>query len=300
MNCVLNVLKPPAMTSSDVVSYIRRLLAEKRVGHTGTLDPGAAGVLPICVGRATKLSDYLMSGQKQYIAEITFGKSTDTLDSYGEVQSTDFVCITREKLLNVLPHFLGKIKQAPPMYSAIKHEGKKLYELARQGVEVKKPPREVEIFDIVVLSGKENRFLLRVDCSKGTYIRSLVKDIANELGTCAYLSFLLRTQTGGYSIDKAYTLDEIQQMALGGQIDQAAVSMEQALSFMPEIRFEDYLFPILISGTPVDLLRTKHPLEEDVFYAAYCKGRLIGIGKRMQDTFKLTTMLYMENQGGTL
>ena len=292
MNGVLNVLKPPAMTSSDVVSRIRRMLSERRVGHTGTLDPGAAGVLPVCVGRATKIADYIMSADKEYIAEIRFGTETDTQDSYGTVTAKADMDISLRQLEEILPQFTGRILQKPPMYSAIKHEGRKLYELARKGVEVKKPAREVTVRKIKILDEKTNRFLLRICCSKGTYIRSLCADIGHALGTCAYTSFLMRTKTGAYGIEQSYTLDELEAMCNAQEIKQALIPMEQALGDMPKIVCGDYLYDILTTGTPVDLRRAGTlKVDENIAYAVYCKGTLIGIGKRTGDTLKIVTML---------
>lgn len=296
MNGVINVLKPPAMTSSNVVTQLRGMLGVKRVGHTGTLDPGAAGVLPVCIGRATKLADYIMRGRKRYLTEMRFGAQTDTQDSYGKVLRTDDKTVTWQEIEAVLPEFLGEIKQKPPMYSAIKHEGQKLYQLARRGKTVEKPPRSVTIERITLLDSGDNAFLLDIVCSKGTYIRTLCADIATRLGTCAYLSFLLRTMTGGYTIETSYTLDEIRGAVECGSLDGMITGMEQAVSFLPALRLDAYLYPILTSGTPVDLQRAHTSVDEDREYAVYCKDKLIGIGKRIQDHLKLITMLMTGNE----
>lgn len=291
MNGVLNLLKPPAMTSSDVVLHVRRILGQKKVGHTGTLDPGAAGVLPVCIGRATKIADYIMHGDKEYIAEITFGMETDTQDSYGRVTRVSEGDITREQLESILPGFTGKLLQKPPMYSAIKHEGKKLYELARKGITVEKPPREVYVHKLELIRGMQNRFLLRIRCSKGTYIRSLCADIGRGLSACAHMSFLMRTETCGFRAEDAYTLPEIEELAGGGKAAAAVQPMEQAVSFLETLRCDPYLYRFLTTGTPVDLGKANLRVQADTNYAVYCKDELIGIGKKAGNMLKLVSML---------
>lgn len=291
MNGVLNILKPPAMTSSDVVSHLRRILGEKKIGHTGTLDPGAAGVLPVCVGRATKIADYIMRGDKEYIAEITFGTETDTLDSYGSVVRTCKCSVTREMLLEVLPAFVGRLLQKPPMYSAVKHQGKKLYELARKGIQVEKPPRAVTVYEAEILHGQENRFLLRFRCSKGTYIRTLCADVGERLSCGAFTSFLMRTETCGYQTEEAYTLNEIESLVMENRLNDALIPLEKALGFMQRIDCDPFLMRFFATGTPVDLIKTGIKAKENTDYVVYCGSTLVGIGKRMGETLKIISML---------
>ena len=217
MHGVLNFFKPPGMTSHDAVAFVRRTFNTKRVGHTGTLDPAAAGVLPICIGQATRLVEYLQAGRKTYIAEITFGIETDTLDATGEVTATsDASHVNLDNLRATLDQFRGTISQTPPMYSAIKRDGKKLYELAREGAdeaELNIQPRQVEIYSLVVprdfASSTRTRAMLRIECGSGTYIRSLVRDIGRALGCGATMSFLVRTQNGAFRIGDAHTPEEV-------------------------------------------------------------------------------------------
>ena len=210
MDAIFNVLKPPKMTSHDVIGFLRRALNTKKIGHGGTLDPDAAGVLPVFAGSATRLLEFAVEGRKEYIAEFTLGAQTDTGDDSGEVVKTLPVPpFTEEKLQAVLDSFLGKQMQLPPMYSAIKINGKKLYQLARQGVEVERTARPIEVYKLELLHYTDKSLTVRVACSKGTYIRVLGEDLATALGTCGTMSFLLRTQVGAYTIDKAYTLQEI-------------------------------------------------------------------------------------------
>lgn len=210
MDAIFNVLKPPQMTSHDVIGFLRRVLNTKKIGHGGTLDPDAAGVLPVFAGSATRLLEFAVEGRKEYIAEFTLGAQTVTGDDSGEVVKTMPVpAFDKQELEAVLARLTGKQMQLPPMYSAIKINGKKLYQLARQGVEVERTARPIEVYKLELLHYTATSFTVRVACSKGTYIRVLGEDLATALGTCGTMSFLLRTQVGDYTIDKACTLQEI-------------------------------------------------------------------------------------------
>ena len=207
---IFNVLKPPGMTSHDVIAFLRRVLNTKKVGHGGTLDPDAAGVLPVFTGTATRLLEFAVEGRKQYLVEVTLGKQTDTGDDSGSVvKEMPVPEFPEETLQKVLQSFLGKQKQLPPMYSAIKINGQKLYQLARKGVEVERELRDIEVYKLELLNFTANTLTLAVDCSKGTYIRVLGEDIATALGTCGTMSFLLRTQVGSYHLNESHTLQEI-------------------------------------------------------------------------------------------
>ena len=213
MDGVLNLIKPPGMTSHDVVAVVRRTLGVKKVGHTGTLDPGVAGVLPICVGRATRLAEFIAGAEKAYRAEITFGVTTDTQDSFGEVQTeTDASHLTRGDVAYALTQFQGEIAQIPPMVSAVKVGGKRLYELAREGVEVERAARPVTIHRLQLLDfrpGPHPIAFVDVVCSKGTYIRTLAADLGAALGVGAHMSYLVRTRTGGFTLNDAATLEDL-------------------------------------------------------------------------------------------
>ena len=224
MDGIFNVLKPPGMTSHDVIGFLRRALNTKKIGHGGTLDPDAAGVLPVFAGTATRLLSYAMEGRKQYIAEFTLGEQRDTGDDSGTVVKTMPVPeLSEAKLKEVLQSFLGKQIQLPPMYSAVKINGQKLYQLARKGVEVERKARPIEIYKLELLDAKlptesisaKYSFTVAVECSKGTYIRVLGEDIATALGTCGTMSFLLRTQVGSYLLNEAHTLQEIAENPAG-------------------------------------------------------------------------------------
>lgn len=220
MNGIINVNKPIGITSHDVVYKLRKILSIKKIGHTGTLDPDASGVLPMCIGRATKVADMLTAQDKQYFAEVTLGSATDTLDKTGTVVETAEVNVTEKDILKELTNFVGEIEQIPPMYSAIKIDGKKLYELAREGKEIERKPRKVKIesIDVANFDLENNKFSIKVDCSKGTYIRTLCDDIGRRLGCFAHMSALERTKSGRFDIKSSYTLEQIEQMANAGDL----------------------------------------------------------------------------------
>ncbi|HEX3028072.1 MAG TPA: tRNA pseudouridine(55) synthase TruB [Clostridia bacterium] len=223
-NGIINVLKPPGMTSFDVVAYLRGVLKTRKIGHTGTLDPAAVGVLPICVGSATKVIEFITDKDKHYRAELTLGIRTDTQDSSGNIIDVRNPDISEEKIRSTIKSFEGKYSQIPPMYSAVKVDGKKLYELARSGITIERKPREVEIYSADILkieSGiavlEDNgipviRVLFDIKCSKGTYIRTLCDDIGERLGCGGHMSFLIRLGTGAFGINDSKTLDEIKAM----------------------------------------------------------------------------------------
>jgi len=230
MNGILNVLKPPGMTSFDVVAYLRGILKIKKIGHTGTLDPGAAGVLPVCTGKATKAIEYLSDKDKVYRAELLLGVSTDTQDSYGEVIIEQEVKASVEDIEKVIKSFEGDYSQLPPMYSAVKMNGKKLYELARSGIEVERTPRKVKIHFINILSIRGNRVVFDVGCSKGTYIRTLCSDVGDKLGCGGHMGFLVRLKSGSFDIKNALTLEEIKETAEKGNPEEILTSIDKVFS----------------------------------------------------------------------
>ncbi|MHB8946072.1 MAG: tRNA pseudouridine(55) synthase TruB [Bacillota bacterium] len=213
MNGGFIVLKPPGMTSHDVVTAVRRLTGVRRVGHSGTLDPAAAGVLPTCVGPAVRLTEYLQEGRKVYRCQLVLGATTDTQDAGGQVIERRPVTSGRADLEAVLPAFTGHLEQVPPMYSSLKSGGQPLHRLARRGVEVDRPPRPVTIHRLSLLSyaaaGDVAWAALEVVCSKGTYVRTLCADIGERLGVGGHMGFLVRLESGGYRGDEAVTLEEL-------------------------------------------------------------------------------------------
>lgn len=212
---VININKPTGYSSSDVVVVVRGMLrkyfGEKniKVGHLGTLDIGGSGVLPIVFGKATKLFDYLSTSRKKYRAEFVFGKLTDTLDSYGDVVAVNDKSISRDEIERVLPSFIGEIDQIPPKYSRVSVGGVRGYEAMRRGGDIEMPTKKVVIYSIDILCFKDNRLVVDVECSGGTYIRSLARDIAEALGTVAYMSWIIRLETKGLTVSESVTLDEL-------------------------------------------------------------------------------------------
>ncbi len=255
MNGFINVLKPPGMTSHDVVNFIRRNLGVKKVGHTGTLDPGAAGVLLICLGSATRLAGFLIEEDKEYRAEITFGITTLSGDAFGEVTSKENASgLSEEEVRLVLPHFHGKIIQVPPMTSAIKLNGKKLYELARAGLEVDRPGRVVYINSLEFVCGSgwgtpHPRALMHLSCSKGFYVRSLCLDIGSRLGCGAHMSFLVRTRVGSYEISDSLTLEEIKALYSKNTLNEKVINIDHALSALPAVIVKNGAVPAVLSGS---------------------------------------------------
>ncbi len=281
---IIVVNKAKDMTSHDCVNIVRRALKIKRVGHTGTLDPMATGVLPICIGKATKIADFISLGDKEYEAEFKLGLKTDTLDITGTVVKESDVSVTKEEVEDAINSFLGKIMQVPPMYSAKKIKGKKLYELARDGIEINRDPVEVEIKEIEILKFdlEENIISLRVLCSKGTYIRSLIDDIGEKLGTYAVMTALKRTKSGMFTIDNPKVTD-ITDIKKGNVsfitnligADKVFMDFPQIiLSYNLEIRFKNGIFVTLN-----DLGFKKEDVEEDSIYRVYSTaGEFMALG----------------------
>ena len=240
---ILAIDKPGGMTSHDVVNRVRKIVGIKRVGHTGTLDPMATGVLVICLGQATRVVEYLTAERKEYHAGITFGVETDSQDSTGAVvRETDSGHLTRDPVERALEGFRGRIRQIPPMVSAVHHEGRRLYELARKGIEVERKPRDVEIYRITLVSfepGSRAQAWLEIECSTGTYIRTLAADIGAALGVGAMMHSLRRTRVGAFMLSECITLEELQTHAAEGTLAKAVHSIPEALSAWPQISLDD-------------------------------------------------------------
>ena len=240
---ILAIDKPGGMTSHDVVNRVRKIVGIKRVGHTGTLDPMATGVLVICLGQATRVVEYLTAERKEYHAGITFGVETDSQDSTGAVvRETDSGHLTRDAVERALEGFRGRIQQIPPMVSAVHHEGRRLYELARKGIEVERKPRDVEIHRLTLVSfepGSRAQAWLEIECSTGTYIRTLAADIGAALGVGAMMHSLRRTRVGAFMLSECITLEELQTHAAEGTLAKAVHSIPEALSAWPQISLDD-------------------------------------------------------------
>jgi len=282
---IINVLKPPGMTSFDVVGYIKRVLQIKKVGHTGTLDPAAAGVLPVCLHRATKIIPYLPEEKKEYIARIKLGVKTDTLDADGEILAryNNWETLNHIKIKDVINNFQGEIQQKPPIYSAVKVNGKRLYNYARndQEVEVEIEDRTVNIYNIEVLNIDLPLIKIKVTCSKGTYIRSLARDIGSELNTFAHLKNLLRTASGPFKLDNTVTLEEINEENL----ENIMISIDKPFSFR-EMDVKDYAYKYAINGTKLQIKNFKKwpsNIKIGERLLIYCKDQFISISEVKED-----------------
>ncbi len=287
MNGIINVIKPPTMSSNGVTVYLRKLLNEKKIGHAGTLDPQAAGVLVCLLGRSTRLSDHLMAERKRYIAEVTFGIETDTLDTEGTVIGRDDKIIGRDELEKAIRAFTGEIEQTPPGYSAIKVGGRKAYELAREGKTVELKKRRVHIYflDILACTG-EKRYLLDITCEKGTYIRTLLSDIGSHLNTVAVTSFLLRAASGSFDVEHGYTLDEIRDMKERGDMS-FLLNPGDVLSEYPMACVDEREGMRMKNG--MEIPSSEGPEGSVRIYAG---DEFLGIGTRENGRMKLRVPLY--------
>lgn len=257
---MLNLLKPPGMTSHDAVAVVRKMLGTRRVGHAGTLDPGAAGVLPIAVGKATRLIQWI-DGDKTYRAEMTLGIETDTLDAAGKTTAmkTDFY-IPVARFVDEMLMFIGHVMQTPPMVSAVRVRGERLYKAARRGETVERPARAVRIDDIRVCKVWPDdilelefgtRVLLEVTCSKGTYIRSLCADLGRRLGCGAHLSFLVRTRSGPFRLEDSVTFEELRRAVEGGRLHEVLLPMEDAVAHLERVDLDQAAAKRLVQGQAI-------------------------------------------------
>jgi len=278
INGLIVIDKPAGITSHDVVSRLRRLFGTRRVGHTGTLDPFATGVLPVAVNDGTKVIPYLDEGIKGYDALMRLGVATDTLDITGQIlQERDCDRIDLPALQSVLRQFMGRIDQIPPMYSAIKRDGQPLYKLARQGYDVERQPRSVEIFALEVLSLQLPFVGLRVSCSRGTYVRSLADDIGRALGCGATLQELRRTASGPFRLQNAITLESLAEVVAAGTVDHLVVSPSMALGHLLEIPLLDAGVRHIGYGRSPEWHDTQHGVAPEV--TTPCLARLTRDGE---------------------
>lgn len=253
MNGIIIINKPRGFTSHDVVAKLRGILKQKRIGHTGTLDPEAEGVLPVCIGNATKVCDFLMDQTKEYIAGCKLGVTTDTQDCFGNVLSEHPVAVTEAELTNAIRQFIGRISQLTPMYSARKVNGQKLYDLARKGLTVERPKKDVTIFDIELLDYdcEEKSFHIKVKCEKGTYIRTICNDIGEYLGCGACMTSLIRTGTGGFTLEQAHTPEEVQAAADNSRIEELMIPVESLFPEYTACNVDDEGRKLLWNGNPL-------------------------------------------------
>lgn len=278
MDGIINFFKPKGMTSHDAVSFLRRTLKTRRIGHTGTLDPNVSGVLPLCVERGTRIAEYLLDIDKEYIAELTLGIKTDTQDQDGKVIGLSKKIVSQTEIMNTMSNYIGNIAQVPPMYSALKHNGKKLYELAREGKIVERQPRNIVIYDQKIFHIENNRkVLFYTKCSKGTYIRTLCEDIGTDLGTYAHMSYLIRVGVGSFKIENAYSMEYISSLK-PEEISEIITPMDEALDHFKKLVLPNNLFSKIVNGVMIPM-DTDKDHELDDLYRVYCKNEFIGIGR---------------------
>ena len=281
LNGVINVYKEKGYTSHDVVAIVRKTLNIKKVGPTGTLDPDAEGVLPVCIGQATKLADYIMAERKSYTAEITFGAETTTQDASGDIIKEYEYIFDENRLREVIDTFKGEQTQVPPMYSAIKINGKKLYEIAREGREIERKARKITIYDIRIAEiNPPNKAIIEIDCSKGTYIRSLCSDIGNKLGWGAFMSSLTRTASGKFKLNEAVKLDELKNAAERGEAEKFIIPPDDVLSGYKRVTVSEKADKYLYNGGKIYggyLNYDKKPSDNEIVLGYDATGRLVGI-----------------------
>lgn len=251
INGILNVYKEKGYTSHDVIAKLRGICRQKKIGHTGTLDPDAEGVLPVCLGNATKLVDLLTDKSKVYEAELILGITTDTQDISGTVVSEKEVNAALEEVKGVILSFIGEYDQIPPMYSAIKVNGRKLYELAREGKTIERQPRRVSITDISIMGMELPKVFLKVSCSKGTYIRTLCHDIGEKLGCGGVMGRLTRTRVGDYLCEEAFTLSQIEEFRDAGILESKIASVESFFSMYPKASTLESCKKFIDNGNPL-------------------------------------------------
>ena len=292
----INVLKPPGMSSAHVVGAVRRMLGKVKVGHAGTLDPEAAGVLPLMVGKAARLFDYMQDKEKAYVTEAAFGASTDTQDAQGAVLETGENYPDEEAIRQALIEMTGVMMQTPPMFSAIKQDGKRLYELARSGKEADSPAREVTVHALTLHSMMENHgALISVRCSKGFYVRTLCKDLGEKLGCPAHMRFLLRTQSGPFTLENAHTLEALAQSAQEGRLADLLLPPQAALQHLPMMDVPAGLEKPIINGGHLPWKRFKAvhetPAADGTPFGLWMNGALCAIAQRHEDQVKIRTWL---------
>ena len=283
MDAIFSVNKPTNFTSFDVIRKLRKILNIKKIGHGGTLDPLATGVLPIFVGKATKIINLVQNQDKQYIAGFKLGIATDTQDITGKIIIKKDSYVSQNELQQAIQHFLGKIKQIPPMYSAVKINGQRLYNIAKKGKEIERSARNIEIYDIKLLyfDKDSQEGLIKTDVSKGTYIRTLINDIGNKLNVGATLTSLKRTKAMGLTIEKSYSLSEIEKLTKENKLDQILITIENLLKEYPKIHLDNNIITKLSNGQKI-----KISLPKDGYHLIYNDlNKFIGIGYNKPDGY---------------
>ena len=297
MNGFLIANKPTGITSSNLVVYVRKRLPRgPSIGHGGTLDPEASGVLPLCIGSATRLFDYIIDRQKVYEAVLQLGRETDTQDATGQTVREVPMAAGEAEIRGVLPRFSGDILQIPPMYSAIKRDGVRMYQLARAGESVELAPRPVKIDSIEYVSDEGGgRHRLRVSCHRGVYIRTLCHDIGQALGGCAHMASLRRTRVGEFSVENAVTLEQLSEIAENGGIEQILLPMDAPISYLPALSAGEEWRKLARCGNPLPLSAFSCPVAPGA-HRLYVGGQFAGIGERDGDAVRFRCMLLRDGE----
>lgn len=291
---VINIYKEKGYTSHDVVNIVRKALNKVKTGHTGTLDPDAEGVLPICIGKATKIAEYITADIKQYKAVVTLGTTTTTLDSTGDIIKVCDINCTKNEIESTVLSFKGEYMQTPPMYSAIKVNGKKLYELAREGKNIERKKRLIKIYDINIIDFiDEKNIKIDVVCSKGTYIRSLCSDIGEKLGCGAHMSELVRTRSGNFFIDDSITINKFKEIVSNEKFETILKSIDFVMPDYNKISIDKDLSKFLYNGNKIslNLIKSDNLNFGDKIFVYDFENRLIGIYEVLQDCIKPLKML---------
>lgn len=285
MNGFLIANKPTGITSSNLVVFVRRRLPRgTAVGHGGTLDPEASGVLPLCVGAATRLFDYIIDKQKCYIAELQLGAETDTQDATGKVLCQTPVRVSAADIRKVLPEFVGQIEQVPPMYSALKRDGKRLYQLARRGEQLALEPRMCRVDGIELMAPcGQDRYRIRVDCGKGVYIRTLCHDIGRRLGCGGHMASLQRVRAGSFSLEDALTPEEIDAACRQGELEAKLLPLDAPLAHLPRVDLRAEARHAVINGNVLSPKWMCAPAPQSDALRIYLEGRFAGIGRTQED-----------------
>lgn len=291
MNGVLIINKPMDFTSFDAVAVTRKMSGQRKLGHCGTLDPNATGVLPVLLGGATKAQDILPNHDKEYVAELKFGTKTDTLDIWGTVLSEEKSSVSKEQFENILENFRGNIMQVPPMYSALKQQGQRLYDLARQGIEVKREARSVTVYSLTSegFDPENQTAKIRVSCSKGTYIRSLIDDIGKALGTFAVMTSLCRTSACGFNLEQSITIEDLKALTVD-EIKEKLLPIEMLFESYPQVNVSEAQSVRFKNGGALNLdrLRTlpKNYSENDIFRVKF-EDKFLGLGITKEKELKI-------------
>lgn len=280
-NGFINVLKPTGMTSSDAVVMVRRMLPKgTAVGHGGTLDPDASGVLPVCVGKATRLFDSIIDKQKIYIAELTLGIETDTQDQTGRVVRRCDVNVGEKEIREMLPRLIGDIQQIPPMFSAIKRDGKRMYDLARKGETVELEARPVHVDDLQYLDQvSETKHRIAVYCRKGVYVRTLMHDLGNLLGCGGHMSFLMRARAGVFDQSEGYTVEELLAAGENGTLQNLLVPMDVPIAHLPKLVIPEERRKTVLNGLGQPAWLFKQDIPKDTMLRLYVGDEFAGIGR---------------------